>query len=181
MSRVGKVPVYFDKDVQVSIQGTKVTVKGKKHSQEVNLNKFIEAKVDDGKIIITRSNDEPQTRAFHGLCRALVQNAVTGVSKGFTKELELHGVGYRANVKGKKLELELGFSHTIEFDIPNNIEIKVDKQVRVAINGPNREQVGSVAAKIRGFRPPEPYLGKGVKYSDEVIRRKAGKAAGSTK
>jgi large subunit ribosomal protein L6 len=107
-----------------------------------------------------------------------LQNAVTGVTKGFTKSLELHGVGYRASVAGKKLELSLGFSHPISFDIPEGIEIKVEKQTAIAVNGASRELVGQVAAKIRSFRPPEPYLGKGVRYQGENIRRKAGKSAG---
>jgi large subunit ribosomal protein L6 len=122
-------------------------------------------------------NNEPRTRGFHGLYRALIQNAVTGVTKGWTRELELNGVGYRAAVSGKKLELTLGYSHPVVYMIPQGIEITVDKQTKIIVTGPNRETVGQVAAKIRSFRPPEPYLGKGVKYADEKIRRKAGKSA----
>lgn len=178
MSRVGKAPVYFEKDVQVTVSPENdVVVKGGKTSLNVTVNPVINVSVEDGKVVLTRVNDEKQTRAYHGLYRALIQNAVTGVSKGWTKELDLNGVGYRAVVQGKNLELTLGYSHPINYPIPDGIEVKVEKQTRVSVSGASRELVGQVAAKIRGFRPPEPYLGKGVKYSDEVIRRKAGKSA----
>lgn len=179
MSRVGKVPVYFDNSVQVTITGDQeVVVKGPKTTQSVQLKPQVQAKVEEGKVVLTRVNDEPQSRAYHGLFRALIQNAVTGVTKGWTKELMLNGVGYRASVSGKKLEMNLGYSHPIVFEIPDGVEIKVDKQTKVVVSGPSRELVGQVAAKLRSFRPPEPYLGKGVKYADETIRRKAGKSAG---
>ena len=138
----------------------------------------IQVKVEEGnKIVLSTKSNLPTARAYHGLFRALIQNAVTGVSKGWSRELELNGVGYRAAVSGKKLELTLGYSHPVSYAIPTGIEITVDKQTKIVINGPNREQVGQVAAKIRSFRPPEPYLGKGIKYSDEKLRRKAGKSA----
>src|ERR1035437_10208668 len=178
MSRVGRAPVYFDKAVQITLTpANEVVVKGAKHSMTVRMRPEIKAKIEDGKVVFSKTNEAPETRAYHGLYRALVQNAVTGVSKGWTRELELNGVGYRAAVSGKKLELSLGYSHPVVFMIPQGIDITVDKQTRIVIAGPNREQVGQVAAKIRGFRPPEPYLGKGIKYSDETIRRKAGKSA----
>lgn len=178
MSRVGRSPVFFDKAVQVTITAAnEVVVKGAKHSMTVKMRPEIKAKVEDGKIVLTKTNEATQTGAYHGLYRALVQNAVTGVSKGWTRELELNGVGYRATVTGKKLELTLGYSHPVVFQIPQGIEITVEKQTKITITGPNREQVGQVAAKVRSFRPPEPYLGKGIKYSDETIRRKAGKSA----
>lgn len=177
MSRVGRLPVKVEDKVEVSISGTDVTIKSGKSIEKVKLQPIIKAEVKDGFIHLSRSNDEPQSRAFHGLYRALVQNAMTGVSKGWTKNLELNGVGYRANVSGKKLELNLGYSHPIQFDIPEGIEIKVDKQTKLSITGANKELVGQVAAKIRGYREPEPYLGKGIKYDTEVIRRKAGKSA----
>jgi len=177
MSRVGKSPVYFQKGVQVNVTPkNEVVVKGAKHTMTVALRPEIKAKIEDGKVILVCENTEHGH--FHGLSRALVQNAVTGVTTGWTKELELNGVGYRANVAGKKLELSLGFSHPVVFEIPEGIEIKVDKQTKIIINGPDRAKVGQVAAQVRGFRPPEPYLAKGIKYSDEHIRRKAGKAAG---
>jgi len=152
-------------------------VKGAKHSLTIPMRPEIKAKVEDGKVVLTTVNNEPRTRGFHGLYRALIQNAVTGVTKGWTRELELNGVGYRAAVSGKKLELSLGYSHPVIFMIPAGIEITVEKQTKIVVTGPNRETVGQVAAKIRSFRPPEPYLGKGVKYADEKIRRKAGKSA----
>lgn len=179
MSRVGKAPVFFEKDVQVTLTASnEVVVKGPKTSQTVKVHPSINVAVEDNMVVFTRTNDEPQTRAFHGLYRALVQNMVTGVSRGWSKELELNGVGYRAAVSGKKLELNLGYSHPIIYPIPDGIEVKVDKQTKVSVSGASRELVGQVAAKIRGFRPPEPFLGKGVKYADEHIRRKAGKSAG---
>ncbi len=177
MSRVGKSPVYLQKGVQATVTSkNEIVLKGAKHSLTVPLHSEIKAKIEDGKVVLTCENSE--SGKYHGLMRALVQNAATGVSTGWTKELELNGVGYRANVAGKKLELSLGFSHPVTFDIPEGIEVKVEKQTKIAITGPDRAKVGQVAAQVRSFRPPEPYLAKGIKYSDERIRRKAGKAAG---
>lgn len=179
MSRIGRSPVIFDKAVQVTITpNNEVVVKGAKSTEKVLMRKEIKATINGQEIVFTRANELKPTKALHGLYRALVQNAVTGVTKGFTKSLDLVGVGYRAGVKGKQLEMTLGFSHPVIFDIPAGIEIKVEKQTHVDVMGSSRALVGEVAAKIRAFRPPEPYLGKGVKYSDEVIRKKAGKAAG---
>lgn len=177
MSRVGKSPIFFQSGVQVSVSADNfVVVKGAKFTQKVKLWPDVSAKIEAGKILLSCENAE--SSGHHGLMRALIQNAVAGVSTGWTKTLELNGVGYRASVAGKKLELSLGYSHPIHFAIPDGIEIKVDKQTKITITGADRSVVGQVAAQVRGFRPPEPYLGKGVKYSDEVIRRKAGKAAG---
>lgn len=178
MSRVGKAPVFLNDKVKVSVNGNVVKVEGGKHFKEFELKPVVKAKVEDGKVVLTRTDDEPQTRAYHGLYRALIQNAVTGLDQGWKKTLVLNGVGYRANVAGKKLELVLGYSHPIHFEIPEGIEIKIDKQTTVHISGYDREVVGQVAAKIRSFRPPEPFLGKGIRYEDEHIRRKAGKSAG---
>jgi large subunit ribosomal protein L6 len=177
MSRVGKSPVFFQKGIQVTVTpANEVVVKGAKHTQTLKLRPEIKAKVEEGKVIL--SIEDSAHGGYHGLMRALLQNAVTGVTTGWTRELELNGVGYRANVAGKKLELSLGYSHPVNFMIPDGIEVKVDKQTKITITGADRAKVGQVAAKVRSFRPPEPYLGKGIKYSDEVIRRKAGKAAG---
>ena len=179
MSRIGKAPVAVANGVQVTISpANEVVVKGAKATLKVAMRQEVSAKVEDNQIVLTRKDDSQQARALHGLYRALVQNAMTGVTAGFTKSLDLVGVGYRAAVSGKKLELSLGFSHPIHFPIPDGIEVKVEKQTQITVTGPSRELVGQVAAKIRGFRPPEPYLGKGVKYSDEKIRRKEGKSAG---
>ncbi|MFN7728434.1 MAG: 50S ribosomal protein L6 [Bdellovibrio sp.] len=179
MSRIGRSPVFFDDKVQVTVTPkNEVIVKGGKHSLAIQMRPEIAAALDGKKVVLTRKNETKEARSLHGMYRALIQNAVTGVGKGFTRTLELHGVGYRANVSGKKLEMSLGFSHPIVFEIPDGIEIKVDKQTNIAVNGADRGLVGQVAAKIRSFRPPEPYLGKGVRYADEKLRRKAGKSAG---
>ena len=177
MSRVGRAPVYFDKAVQVTVTPkNEVVVKGAKTSMTVPMRPEIKAKIEDGKVVLSIA-EGASAKAFHGLYRALIQNAVVGVTKGWTRELELNGVGYRAAVSGKKLELTVGYSHPVHFMIPEGITITVDKQTRIIVTGASREQVGQVAAKIRSFRPPEPYLGKGIKYADETIRRKAGKSA----
>ena len=179
MSRIGKAPVIFDDKVQVTVSPkNEVVIKGAKSQIAVPLRPEVSAKVEGKKIVLLRQSETKEARSLHGLYRALIQNAVTGVSKGFSRGLELHGVGYRANVAGKKLELSLGYSHQIVFDIPEGIEIKVEKQTAIQVTGASRELVGQVAAKIRSFRPPEPYLGKGVRYAGEKLRRKAGKSAG---
>lgn len=179
MSRIGRAPIYFDDKVQVQIGSTnEVVVKGGKNSLAIKMRPEVTAKVEDKKIVLTRKDESKATKSLHGLYRALIQNAVTGVGKGFTRGLELHGVGYRANVAGKKLELSLGFSHPVVFEIPEGIEIKVEKQTGITVTGADRGLVGAVASKIRSYRPPEPYLGKGVRYAGEHIRRKAGKSAG---
>jgi large subunit ribosomal protein L6 len=179
MSRIGKYPVNFDSKVNVSITPeNEVIVKAGNKTQSVKMLPQVKARIEGNQVIIERAEETQKARALHGLYRSLVQNAVTGVTEGFTKTLILNGVGYRSSVSGNTLELSLGFSHPIKFPIPDGIEIKVDKQTTVHISGASKEQVGQVAAKIRNFRPPEPFLGKGVKYSDEVIRRKEGKSAG---
>jgi large subunit ribosomal protein L6 len=179
MSRIGKNPVSFDSKVNITITPkNEVVVKGAKTSMTVLMRPEIQAKVEAGKVVLTRKNDAKETKALHGLYRSLVKNAVIGVTDGFTRSLTLQGVGYRASISGQKLELSLGFSHPVIFEVPKGIEIKVDKQTTVLVTGADKALVGQVAAKIRGFRPPEPYLGKGVRYTDETIRRKEGKSAG---
>jgi large subunit ribosomal protein L6 len=179
MSRIGKYPVEFDSKVTVTVTpDNEVIVKGAKATQKVKMLPQVKATVADGKVTIERLEETQKGRALHGLYRSLVQNAVTGVTEGFTKSLILNGVGYRSSVSGKTLELSIGFSHPVQFPIPDGIEIKVEKQTTVHITGASKEQVGQVAAKIRNYRPPEPFLGKGIRYSDEVIRRKEGKSAG---
>ena len=178
MSRIGKYPVNFDDKVSVTVAQSIVTIKGAKSSLKYDLDSRITAKVDGKTVVLTRVDDSKESKSLHGLYKVLIQNAVSGLTTGFSKVLELHGVGYRANVQGKKLELSLGFSHPIFFEIPEGIEIKVDKQITITVAGADKALVGQVSAKIRGFRPPEPYLGKGVRYAGEHIRRKAGKSAG---
>lgn len=183
MSRIGKNPVVIGKDVKVEVSGDKasgqmITLKTSKASQVINLQPEITCTVTDADIVLNRVDDEKQSRAYHGLYRSLLQNAMTGLTTGWSKTLILNGVGYRSAVKGKVLELNLGYSHPINFDIPAGIAISVEKQTTVKVDGHDKALVGQVAAKIRGFRPPEPFLGKGIRYSDEHIRRKAGKSAG---
>lgn len=179
MSRVGKNPVEIVKGVQVQIDHSLVKVKGAKAVLEVPFDsQHIQIRVADEKVWVERSAESQKARALHGLYRSLVQNAVDGVSKGFQKSLVMNGVGYRGAMKGKTLELNLGYSHPIVYAIPEGIEVEVEKQTTIHVRGASKEKVGQVSAKIRSFRPPEPYLGKGVRYVDEVIRRKEGKSGG---
>lgn len=178
MSRIGKSPIYFDDKVQVLLNGALVTVKGAKNALSFQLDPRISLALDGKKAVLQRDGDSKESKSLHGMYRALIQNAVIGVSTGFSKGLELHGVGYRAAVTGKKLEMSLGYSHPVIFDLPEGIEVKIEKQTSITVSGADKALVGQVAAKIRSFRPPEPYLGKGVRYAGEVIRRKAGKSAG---
>ncbi len=177
MSRIGKKPINI-KDVDVKISGQDVTVKGKLGEMKMTAHPNITVKVEGDEIIVTRPNDQKTNRALHGLTRALLQNMVTGVSEGFKKSLKIVGVGFKAELKGKGLLLNVGYSHPIFFLPPEGINIDVTSPTDVTITGADKELVGNVAAKIRSFRKPEPYKGKGIKYIDEVIIRKAGKAAG---
>lgn len=177
MSRIGKLPVSI-KDVQVKIEGDWVVLKGPKGVERVFVRPEVEVSVGTEFITLKPLKDDAKVKAYYGLYRALLANAVQGVTVGFQKTLELNGVGYRASLSGNVLEMSLGYSHPIKFPIPDGVDIKVDKQTKVIVSGINKGQVGQVAAKLRGFRPPEPYLGKGVKYQDEVIRKKEGKSAG---
>ncbi len=176
MSRIGKQPITVPKGVDISIGNELVTVKGPKGQLQVKLLPGVSAAVKDGSINITRANDERETRSFHGLLRALLANATTGVAEGWSKELEIVGIGYRAESQGKSVIFSLGYSHPINFAVPDGIEIDVDaKANKITVKGIDRQQVGQIAAEIRGLRPPEPYKGKGVRYSDERVRTKAGK------
>jgi len=179
MSRIGNKPIELPKGVEVKQVGQAVTVKGPKGSLSTNLVPGIGVKVENNVVSFTRGDEEKKSRAFHGLVRALVANNVRGVSEGFKRELDIVGVGYRAEVKGKEVVFQLGYSHPVRFAIPQGIEITVDaKSGHIVITGIDKQKVGQTAAEIRALRKPDPYKGKGVKYSDEVIRRKAGKAAG---
>jgi large subunit ribosomal protein L6 len=177
MSRIGKKVIALPKGVEVSVNGAVVKVKGPKGAVERSIHNTIGLKIENSQISVVQNTQEGDAR-FHGLTRTLVANMVKGVSEGFSKTLTLVGVGYRAAQNGKSVTLSLGYSHPIEFTPPAGIEIKVDKQTNIVISGPEKEVVGQVAATIRGMRPPEPYHGKGVRYSDEVIATKVGKAAG---
>jgi len=176
MSRVGKKPIAIPAGIEVTVDNGVVTVKKGNKAIDVNTHNRVGVEVKDGNIEFTLSGETSQDRAYWGTYRALTNNAVVGLNEGFSKSLEINGVGYRAAVKGKVLELQLGFSHPINFDIPEGMEIAVDKNI-INIKGSDKQAVGQAAAKIRGFRPPEPYKGKGVKYTDEHIVRKAGKTA----
>ena len=179
MSRIGKMPINVPEGVEVNIDGTKVSVKGKlgELSQEFNKNMII--KQEGNVITVERPNDERENRSLHGLTRSLINNMVEGVSKGFQKKLELNGVGYRANLKGRDLELQLGYSHPVSIKAPEGITFECPSQEEIFVKGCDKQLVGEIAANIRKQRPPEPYKGKGIKYEGERIRRKLGKAAKS--
>jgi large subunit ribosomal protein L6 len=182
MSRIGRKPIVIPKGVQVSITKDIVSVKGPKGTLNLKRNRYVDIKQakDEEKvdvIVFERSGHDGPERAAHGLMRALVSNMFVGVTTGFERRLEINGVGYKAELKGQKVVLSLGFSHPIEFQLPEGIAAKVDKNILI-VSGIDRQAVGAAAAKIRSFRPPEPYKGKGIKYVEETIIRKAGKTAG---
>ena len=175
MSRIGRMPVAIPAGVTVEIaEGNKVTVKGPKGTLVRELPHEMEIKIEDGHVIVSRPNDLKRMKSLHGLTRTLIHNMTIGVSEGYTKTLEVNGVGYRAAKAGKKLTLNLGYSHTVEMEDPEGIETKVDGN-KIVVSGISKEKVGQYAAEIRDKRRPEPYKGKGIKYADEVIRRKVGK------
>ena len=179
MSRIGKMPVVIPKGVEIKAEGGKVRVKGPKGELVSAIPAGLTVSIDDGQLRIAREGEEPHVRACHGLLRSLVANNVEGVTKGFTKELEISGVGFKAEVKGKSVVFALGFSHPIDFAIPEGIAIAVDaKAGRMTITGADKQKVGQTAAEIRSLRVPDPYKAKGIKYANEVIRRKVGKAGG---
>jgi large subunit ribosomal protein L6 len=179
VSRVGKMPVTIPKGVEVKADASAVRVKGPKGELSTRVPAGLTVSVDDGVIRIARSNDEPQQRAFHGLLRSLVANSVEGVTKGFSKDLEIVGVGYKAEVKGKAVVFSLGYSHPVNFPIPDGISVALDaKAGKITVSGADRQKVGQTAAEIRKLRVPDPYKAKGIKYANEVIRRKVGKAGG---
>lgn len=179
MSRIGKKPVVIPKGVDVSLTGNDIKVKGSKGELAISVHPEMAVKVEEGEIVVERPSDEKKHKALHGLSRSLIQNMVTGVSEGFAKTLEIIGVGYRAEMKGKTLNLALGYSHPVDFDVPEGVTIETPNQTTIVISGADKQAVGQAAAVIRGFRPPEPYKGKGIRYQGEQVRRKAGKTAGS--
>ena len=176
MSRVGRMPIDIPAGVTATLDGQVITVKGPKGELTRTLHPDMKVTVQDNVITVERPNDEKNNRALHGLTRALIANMVKGVTEGFKKELEIVGVGYRAQMKGKKLALTLGFSHPLELDAPEGITIECPSATQIVISGINNEHVGEFAAKIRGYRLPEPYKGIGIRYVGEHVRRKAGKA-----
>lgn len=183
MSRIGKAPVAIPAGVSVNVNGNTVTVKGPKGELSETVNPDLTVKVEDGHVIVTRPTDDREHRAQHGLARALIHNMVEGVSQGYKKEMELVGVGYRANAEGQVLELALGFSHAIFIKLPKEIKVEAkserNKNPMIILESADKQLLGQVCAKIRSLRKPEPYKGKGIKFVGEVIRRKSGKSAGA--
>ncbi len=175
MSRIGKQPVAIPPKVKVEVKGQRVNIEGPKGKLAWELPSRTSAKVDAGQVLVSRTGDDAQARALHGLSRALINNMVKGVSDGFTKKLEINGVGFKAAVAGKIVTMNLGFSHPINYPIPDQVKVTVEDNTKILIEGPDKMLVGKVAAELRSYYPPEPYKGKGVKYSDEHITRKEGK------
>ena len=175
MSRIGKKPVVIPDGVTVTVDEKSIEVKGPKGTLSGTIPASIEAKVEDGQVVFVPLANDKQTSALFGLARALTDNMVTGVTDGFAKELEIQGVGYRADMKGKNLNLTLGFSHPVEMPVPEGLDVKMDGNTKIRIEGIDKQAVGQFAAEIRKLRPPEPYKGKGVRYADEHVRRKVGK------
>lgn len=175
MSRIGKNPVGVPDGVDVSIDGSRVTVKGPKGEVSNVLPESVSVRLEDGEVKVERPSDAARDKAMHGLARSLVANMVEGVTEGFSKRLEILGVGYRAEASGNTVRLTLGFSHPIIYDVPEGIEVATPSPTQIEIRGADKQRVGQVAAELRGYRPAEPYKGKGVRYQGEQVRRKAGK------
>ncbi|HAH69139.1 MAG TPA: 50S ribosomal protein L6 [Synergistaceae bacterium] len=176
MSRIGRKPIPLPKGVEVKIDGSRVSVKGSKGILEMDVMPQIKVEQEDAKLVVTRESEIKTVRAAHGMTRAILNNMVTGVSSGFEKVLEIVGVGYRAQMQGKNLVLSLGFSHPVEVEPPAGIEFACESPIKIVVRGIDRQLVGQVASNIREYRPPEPYKGKGIRYSGEFVIRKAGKA-----
>lgn len=179
MSRIGRMPIAIPSGVKVEHKGGEIHVQGPKGKLQERMPVGIAIEIDASEVRFTRPDDRKQNKALHGLARALVANMVRGVTESFSKELEIQGVGYRAEVQGSNLKLTVGFSHPVEMKVPDGLKVSIDRNVIVKIEGISRQQVGQFAAHVRGVRPPEPYKGKGIRYLGEQIRRKVGKAAGA--
>ncbi len=177
MSRIGRLPIVVEKGVKATLGDHAIAVEGAKGKLALALPEGFTVEIGDGRIVVKRPGDSQEERAKHGLLRKLIANMVQGVGKGFTRVLEINGVGYRAEVKGDRINFALGYSHPIIYQLPPGVSAKVERQVTITLEGADRQLLGTVAAQIRDLRPPEPYKGKGIKYAQEVIRRKAGKAA----
>jgi large subunit ribosomal protein L6 len=175
MSRIGKLPVVIPAGVKISLNGNEMVVTGPKGTLTQQLHERMTIAVETDQISVSRPSDSKQDSALHGLTRALINNMVVGVTVGFKKELEINGVGYRAEISGKVLTLSLGYSHPVVYELPEGISVEIEKQTKLSVMGIDKQLVGSAAAKIRSYRKPEPYKGKGIKYADEHILRKAGK------
>jgi len=175
MSRIGKQPIAIPAKVKVEVKGQKVQVEGPKGKLAWELPTRTGVKVDGANIVVSRQGDDARAKALHGLSRALLNNMVKGVSDGFSKKLEISGVGFKAAVTGKTITMNLGYSHPINYNIPDQIKVTVEENTKITVEGPDKQAVGKVAAELRSYYPPEPYKGKGVKYSDEHVKRKEGK------
>ena len=175
MSRIGKQPIAIPPKVKVEVKGQQVSVEGPKGKLKWELPRHTSIKLEKDRLLVSRQGESDQVKALHGLSRALVNNMVRGVSEGFVKKLEIQGVGFKAAVQGKAVNLSLGYSHPINYPIPDQIKVTVEENTKLTIEGPDRQIVGQVAAEIRSFYPPEPYKGKGVRYTDERVIRKEGK------
>ena len=175
MSRIGKQPIALPPKVKVEVKGQKVSVEGPKGKLQFDLPRHTSLKVDGGNVLVSRQGDDAQAKALHGLSRALINNMVKGVSEGFVKKLEIQGVGFKAAVQGKVVNMTLGYSHPINYPIPDQIKVVVEENTKITIEGPDKQVVGQVAAELRSFYPPEPYKGKGVRYVGEHVQRKEGK------
>ncbi len=179
MSRIGIKPIEIPDEVQVAVSGLEVSVKGPRGELSLSLTDPISAKIEDGKVLVSRPNDTKLARSRHGLYRSLIANMIEGVSKGFEKKLEIRGIGYRAKIEGKKLVLNVGFSHTVDIEPPGTITFSTEQRgdfTMITVAGPDKQLVGEMAARVRRVRPPEPYKGKGIRYDGEWVRQKAGKA-----
>ena len=179
MSRIGKLPVQVPAGVEVSLQGKSFSAKGPKGSLRLEVHPDIDLKVEGNEVTVHRPSEQPRHKALHGLTRSLVNNMLTGVSQGFSKKLEIVGVGYKAEKTGTGIKVVVGYSHPIEFPAPEGVDLECPNSTTIVVSGPDKQKVGQTAAEIRGFRPPEPYKGKGIRYQGEQIRRKAGKTAGA--
>jgi len=175
MSRIGKQPVAIPAKVKVEIKGQKVHVEGPKGKLAMDLPPRTTARIEGAQVVISRQGEDAQAKALHGLSRALVNNMVKGASDGFMKKLEINGVGFKAAVTGKTITMSLGYSHPINYEIPEQVKVTVEEGTKITVEGPDKQLVGKVAAELRSFYPPEPYKGKGVKYADEHVERKEGK------
>jgi large subunit ribosomal protein L6 len=176
MSRIGKQPIVVPKEVKVEIKEDKVSVQGPKGSLSFNFDKLIQVDLTENTLSVTRKKNNKLARSLHGTTRAIIANLIKGVTEGFKKELEIVGVGYKAQMKGKTLDLSLGFSHPVEFEVPEGIKVSLPSNTRIMIEGTDKQGVGQFAAKIRRIYPPEPYKGKGIRYLGEEVRKKIGKA-----
>ena len=179
MSRIGKLPVTIPNGVKVAVDSSGVRLEGPKGKLQTTLPPDVDVKVEGNVVRIERRNDERKARAVHGLTRKLIANMAQGVSQGFSRVLDINGVGYRAEVKGQEIHMTLGYSHPVVFPLPAGVSASVERQIIITLTSADRQLLGETAAKIRSLRPPEPYKGKGIKYREEVIKRKAGKAVGS--